>query len=142
MCIDRRETKLVTRNPVTRNSQPGNPQYDIVIHNGIVVTMNPDFDVLEKGFVGIRNGVIRKVASQEDGVPLPEARQGIDACGGIIMPGLVNTHTHAPMSLFRGLADDVPLMQWLNEYIFPAESPCCITSVLCRDDLVWYDLSL
>jgi 5-methylthioadenosine/S-adenosylhomocysteine deaminase len=93
-----------------------------VIHNGIVITMNPDFDMLEKGFVGIRNGVIRKVASQEDDVPLPEARQVIDARRGIIMPGLVNTHTHAPMSLFRGLADDVPLMQWLNEYIFPAES--------------------
>ena len=46
----------------------------------------------------------------------------IDAAGGLIMPGLINTHTHAAMSLFRGLADDMPLMTWLNDHIFPAES--------------------
>jgi 5-methylthioadenosine/S-adenosylhomocysteine deaminase len=50
------------------------------------------------------------------------ARETIDAAGGIIMPGLVNTHTHAAMTLFRGLADDLPLMDWLNDYIFPAEA--------------------
>ena len=45
----------------------------------------------------------------------------IDARGGIVMPGLVNTHTHLPMTLLRGLADDLPLGVWLNEHIFPAE---------------------
>lgn len=103
---------------MTKNNTP----YDIVIHNGTVITMNPDFDVLDKGLIGISNGVIKKVAPQKDVVSLPEAQQRIDARGGIIMPGLVNTHTHAPMSLFRGLADDLPLMKWLNEYIFPAEA--------------------
>jgi 5-methylthioadenosine/S-adenosylhomocysteine deaminase len=50
-----------------------------------------------------------------------EAKTTIDAKGGLILPGLINGHTHAAMSLFRGLADDLPLMEWLNTYIFPAE---------------------
>ena len=51
-----------------------------------------------------------------------KARKTIDACGGLVMPGLVNTHCHAAMTLFRGLADDLELSAWLNEYIFPAEA--------------------
>jgi 5-methylthioadenosine/S-adenosylhomocysteine deaminase len=50
------------------------------------------------------------------------AKKTIDGAGCLLMPGLVNTHTHAPMTLFRGLADDLPLMTWLNEHIFPAEA--------------------
>ena len=53
---------------------------------------------------------------------LPGAIETVDANGGIVMPGLVNTHTHLPMTLFRGLADDLPLMTWLNDHIFPAEA--------------------
>ena len=53
-----------------------------------------------------------------------EASKTIDAREGLIMPGLVNAHTHAPMSLFRGLADDLPLNAWLEDYIFPAEGKC------------------
>ena len=53
---------------------------------------------------------------------LPKAKDVLDAGGGIILPGLVNTHSHLPMTLFRGLADDLPLMEWLNDYIFPAEA--------------------
>src|SRR4029078_5023911 len=49
-------------------------------------------------------------------------RQAIDAAGQVVMPGLVNTHTHAPMVLYRGLADDLALDQWLTKYIFPAEA--------------------
>ncbi len=48
-------------------------------------------------------------------------RTTVDARGQVIMPGLINTHTHAPMVLYRGLADDLALMDWLNKYIFPAE---------------------
>ena len=51
-----------------------------------------------------------------------KARTTIDARGGLVMPGLVNTHCHAAMTLFRGLADDLELSAWLNEYIFPAEA--------------------
>ena len=52
---------------------------------------------------------------------LPPAREYVDAQGALVMPGLVNTHCHAPMVWFRGLADDLPLQQWLTEFIFPAE---------------------
>ena len=51
----------------------------------------------------------------------PEARR-IDAAGGLILPGLINAHTHAPMVFFRGLADDLDLMEWLEEVVFPAEA--------------------
>jgi 5-methylthioadenosine/S-adenosylhomocysteine deaminase len=50
------------------------------------------------------------------------AKETIDAAGGIVLPGLINTHTHAPMVLYRGLSDDLALMEWLEKYIFPAEA--------------------
>ena len=59
------------------------------------------------------------------GRPSPRAfaaRETIDAAGAVVMPGLINTHTHAPMVLYRGLADDLALMEWLQKYIFPAEA--------------------
>ncbi|MDF1592819.1 MAG: amidohydrolase [Desulfobacterales bacterium] len=96
--------------------------YDIVIHNGIIVTMNPGFDVIQNGLIGIKNGKIEQVSAKQTGAALPKAKETIDAAGGIILPGLINTHTHLPMTLFRGLADDLPLKVWLNEHIFPAEA--------------------
>jgi 5-methylthioadenosine/S-adenosylhomocysteine deaminase len=96
--------------------------YNIIIHNGIVLTMNSDFDIIENGVLCIKNGKLAKIESLENDSPIPEGETIIDAQGGIIMPGLVNTHTHLPMSLFRGLADDLPLSVWLNEHMFPAES--------------------
>lgn len=95
--------------------------FDIVIYNGVIVTVNPDFDIIDDGLVCIKDGKLKRVETGSGDLPLPEAQETIDAGGGIIMPGLVNTHTHLPMTLFRGLADDLPLAKWLNEYIFPAE---------------------
>jgi len=97
-------------------------QYDLIIHNGTVLTVNPDFDILSNGILCIRNGVIGSIRTGDSETSLPPATEIIDADGGIIMPGLVNTHTHLPMALFRGLADDLPLQEWLNEHIFPAEA--------------------
>jgi 5-methylthioadenosine/S-adenosylhomocysteine deaminase len=99
-----------------------NTRYDIVVHNGTVLTVNDEFDVFRKGLVCISDGILKRVQDRTDSEPLPAARQVIDAAGGIIMPGLVNTHTHVPMSLFRGLADDLPLTEWLNDHIFKAEA--------------------
>lgn len=96
--------------------------YDIVVHNGTVLTINHDFDVYSRGIVCIADGNLKRVEDKPSDEPLPEAHRVIDARGGIIMPGLVNTHTHAAMSLFRGLADDLPLLSWLNDYIFKAEA--------------------
>jgi 5-methylthioadenosine/S-adenosylhomocysteine deaminase len=96
--------------------------YDIVVHNGIVLTVNGEFDVFREGLVCVADGTLKCVQDRTNDEPLPAARQVIDAAGGIIMPGLVNTHTHVPMSLFRGLADDLPLTEWLNDHIFKAET--------------------
>jgi len=96
--------------------------FDVVVHNGPVVTMNADFDVIPDGLIGIKNGRIQQVSAKPEGAGLPAAKETIDATGGIILPGLINTHTHLPMTLFRGLADDLPLPVWLNEHIFPAEA--------------------
>lgn len=96
--------------------------FNIIIYNGTVLTMNSDLDIIENGVLCIKNDQLVKIESLKNDSPVPEGETIIDAHGGIIMPGLVNTHTHLPMALFRGLADDLPLSVWLNEHIFPAES--------------------
>jgi len=95
---------------------------DTLIFNGTVLTMDPACSILNDGIVGIRDGQIVRLASGPMDGPLPEAEATLDADGGLVLPGLVNAHTHLPMSLFRGLADDLPLSVWLDEHIFPAES--------------------
>jgi len=97
-------------------------QYDLIIHNGMIVTVNPDFEIIRSGFVCIKGGRIERVGLQVSEERLPDAEVVIDAEEGIVLPGLVNTHTHLPMTLFRGLADDLSLMDWLNLHIFPAEA--------------------
>jgi 5-methylthioadenosine/S-adenosylhomocysteine deaminase len=94
---------------------------DLLIRNGLVLTMDRGRSMIPDGAVAVRNGRIAAVGGRT-AVDAGGAAREIDAGGGIIMPGLVNTHTHAAMTLFRGLADDVPLMSWLNDYIFPAEA--------------------
>ncbi len=97
-------------------------EYDIVVDNGIVLSLDKDFSVFNRGRVCIRDSVIRRIEPVEGNAVLPKAGRVIDADGGIVMPGLVNTHTHLPMTLFRGMADDLDLHVWLNDYIFPSES--------------------
>ena len=82
--------------------------------------MDSKCSILKKGLVCINGDTISHVEADDENTF--EADKTIDAKGGLILPGLVNAHTHAAMSLFRGLADDLPLMEWLNNYIFPAES--------------------
>jgi 5-methylthioadenosine/S-adenosylhomocysteine deaminase len=96
--------------------------FDSVIHNGTLVTVDHRRPVIGSGWIGIKHGLIRAIETNLPATPPPCAPLTIDAGGGIVMPGLVNTHTHLPMSLFRGLADDLPLMTWLNDHIFPMEA--------------------
>jgi len=103
---------------------------DILVTNGIVLTMDGDQRTIPGGAVAIRGDRISAVGKAEDLGGDAPARV-IDAHGGIIMPGLVNTHTHAAMTLFRGLADDLPLMAWLNDHIFPAEAALDHPKVYC-----------
>ncbi|MGD9237379.1 MAG: amidohydrolase family protein, partial [Desulfobacterales bacterium] len=95
--------------------------YDLVIHNGTLVTVNRRFDIIPNGLLCIKDGKLERLETIAANQSLPAASETIDAGGGLIMPGLVNSHTHLPMTLFRGLADDLPLDSWLNEHIFPAE---------------------
>ncbi|MBN1663636.1 MAG: amidohydrolase [Deltaproteobacteria bacterium] len=96
--------------------------WDLVISGGTLLTLSEKMEVIEDALVGVRDGAIRFVGKKGDGRP-PEAdsAETIDASGCIVMPGLINTHTHLPMVAFRGMADDMPLMEWLENHIFPAE---------------------
>ncbi len=96
------------------------PIFDILIKNGTILSMDSKNSIIENGLVGIKGDTISYIGK---GVKKRfEAKTVIDAKGGIILPGLINGHTHAAMTLYRGLADDLPLMDWLNNYIFPLES--------------------
>ncbi len=97
-------------------------ELDILIRGGTLLTMSEAMEIVHDPVIGIRDGKILFVdRSGPSTSPLP-AGETLDASHSIILPGLVNTHTHLPMTLFRGLADDLPLMEWLNHHIFPAEA--------------------
>ena len=97
-------------------------QVSLVITNGIVVTVDGGNRVMTPGAVAIDGTDIVAVDSADNIRRQFRGRETIDASGQVVMPGLVNTHTHAPMVLFRGLADDLALQDWLTKYIFPAEA--------------------
>ena len=97
-------------------------QVTLVITGGDVVTMDAHRRVLSPGAVAVDGPDIVAVGSPEDIARRFDAAETIDASGEVVLPGLVNTHTHAPMVMYRGLADDLALMDWLQKYIFPAEA--------------------
>jgi 5-methylthioadenosine/S-adenosylhomocysteine deaminase len=94
--------------------------FDIAVKNGTIITMDSMDSIITDGIIGIEGEQITYIG-KENGNRI-DAKKVIDAKNGLILPGLINGHTHAAMTLFRGLADDLPLMEWLNNYIFPAES--------------------
>lgn len=94
---------------------------DLVVKNGTVITLAKDRRVIPQGAVAVDKGKILAVGPSRDLESRYQGRQVLDAGGALILPGLINTHTHAPMALFRGIADDLRLMEWLERYIFPAE---------------------
>jgi 5-methylthioadenosine/S-adenosylhomocysteine deaminase len=100
-----------------------NDQFDIIIKGGTLLTMSETMDVIDNPVIGIRNGKIAFIKHGDIDVGNSyTAKKVLCAHGSLIMPGLINTHTHLPMVCFRGLADDLPLMDWLHNHIFPAES--------------------
>ena len=95
---------------------------DLVVRNATVVTVDAQRRVIPQGAVAVQGGRIVAVGGAAE---IEERYRGgdvLDAGGGIVLPGLINAHTHAPMVLFRGIADDLKLMDWLQKYIFPAEA--------------------
>lgn len=95
---------------------------DWVIRAKYVVTMDAHSRMIENGAVALRDTRIVGVGSQDDIAHRFQAKHTLDKPDAILAPGLIDTHTHAPMSLFRAIADDMRLEDWLNNFIFPAES--------------------
>jgi 5-methylthioadenosine/S-adenosylhomocysteine deaminase len=94
----------------------------LVITNGIIVTVDGQRRVLNPGAVAVDGTDIVAIDTPDAIAARFTGAETIDAAGQVVMPGLINTHTHAPMVLYRGLADDLKLMDWLQKFIFPAEA--------------------
>jgi len=94
---------------------------DLLLLPTWLVPVEPAGVVLREHALGIRDGRIALIAPREQALRL-EAREVRELPGQLLCPGLVNAHGHAAMTLLRGLADDLPLMSWLQEHIWPAES--------------------
>jgi 5-methylthioadenosine/S-adenosylhomocysteine deaminase len=107
---------------VALSAQNAPRNVDLIVTGGTIVTVDAAGRVIENGAVAIDGADIAAVDTAAAIDKQFRGRETIDASGQIVLPGLINTHTHAPMVLYRGLADDLPLMEWLNNYIFPAES--------------------
>jgi 5-methylthioadenosine/S-adenosylhomocysteine deaminase len=97
--------------------------YDLLITNGLLKTPaspNPDQDT--PSYLAIRAGMIAACGPMAELSGTIAAARTIDVAGNLVMPGLINSHNHCAMTLFRGLADDLPLQTWLQQRIFPAEA--------------------
>jgi 5-methylthioadenosine/S-adenosylhomocysteine deaminase len=97
-------------------------EVDILITDGLIVTMDNSGTIYEPGALAIADDKIIALGNTEGIQKKYRGKKEISARNCIVMPGLVNGHTHAAMTCFRGIADDMELMTWLNDYIFPAEA--------------------
>ncbi len=100
--------------------------FDLLITNATIVTMDSSRRIIEDGIIGVRGDTISFVGTESE--LRAQAMKGftgvqtVDAKGKLVLPGFINGHTHVPMTLLRGLHDDVTLDDWLRKYIFPAEA--------------------
>jgi 5-methylthioadenosine/S-adenosylhomocysteine deaminase len=95
---------------------------DLIIYGDHVLTMEPGLPVLEDGAVAITGNRIIAVGPRAQIDRLYVAARSVSGKGRVVLPGLINGHTHSAMTLFRGMGDDLDLMSWLNDYIFPMEA--------------------
>jgi 5-methylthioadenosine/S-adenosylhomocysteine deaminase len=95
---------------------------DLIVSGGIVVTMDSPRNIYQDGSVAVRGDTIVAVGPRAEIEARFQSVQVLDARGDLVLPGFINGHTHVPMTLFRGLHDDVTLTDWLYKYIFPAEA--------------------
>jgi 5-methylthioadenosine/S-adenosylhomocysteine deaminase len=126
MIIRVRAIAVVAMLTVVFGSQRGAAQQpsavSLIINNGIVITVDGNRRILNPGAVAINGTDIVAVDTPAAIAARYKATQTIDATGKVVMPGLINTHTHAAMVMFRGLGNDLNLMDWLQKYIFPEEA--------------------
>ena len=97
------------------------PNVDLIVEGEYIVTMDEDQTVVKGGAVAIKDGIIIELGPAETISAKYRASEHIKGDNRIVMPGLVNGHQHAAMTLLRGVADDLALKDWLTNYIFPAE---------------------
>src|SRR3954468_1000883 len=107
---------------VVASAQNARRTVSLIVTGATVLTQNDTRQVFSPGAVAINGPDIVDVGALTDITTRFSAAQTIDARDQVVLPGLINTHTHAPMVMFRGLADDLALMDWLQKYIFPAEA--------------------
>lgn len=94
---------------------------NVILKNAIVLTMDLEFRQYEPGAIAIMGNSIQAVGPEVEILNNYSSDQTIDCCGKVLMPGLINSHTHVPMTLLRGLADDLRLDVWLMGYMMPVE---------------------
>ncbi len=109
---------LLTLAPATLAQE----KVDLLITGGTVITMDAQRRVLDDDSIAVRADSIIAVGPRAELETKYQAAKIINAHGAIVMPGLINGHSHAAMSLFRGIAEDLSLDDWLHAYIFPAEA--------------------
>jgi 5-methylthioadenosine/S-adenosylhomocysteine deaminase len=105
---------------------------DLLITGGLVLTLNDRDEILSEGAVAVIGDRIAAVGDASTLLGAVQPRELLDVRDCLVMPGLINLHTHAAMTCFRGLADDLPLETWLHEHIFPAEA-----SHVNEDNVYW-----
>ncbi len=98
------------------------PRVDLIVTGGTIVTMDRERRVFENGAIAVKGDAIVAVGKGAEIQGKFVAARRLDASGKLLLPGLINGHTHAPMTLLRGLKDDVTLEEWLEKSIFPAEA--------------------
>src|SRR3989454_2006623 len=104
------------------SAEPARERVDLIVSGGTIVTMDDARRIIDNGAIAIAHGRIVALGQRTEIEKKYSARETVDASGRIVVPGLINGHTHIPMTLFRGLADDLDLQDWLTKYIFPAEA--------------------
>lgn len=105
----------------TNLSLPPKPMPDTLLITDCTILTEAASPLIPHGFLQITDGLISDMGDM-GGLPQAAGAVSIDACGMLLMPGLINGHNHCAMTLFRGLADDLELVSWLNDHIFPAEA--------------------
>src|SRR5262245_18414221 len=94
---------------------------DILVLGGIIVAMDQRRSILSCGALAVCRDSIAALGQRSEVVETYRAATTLDATGCLVIPGLIDAHTHIPMTLFRGLADDLPLHTWLEQHVWPAE---------------------
>ena len=94
---------------------------DTLLFAGYIITQNNEREIITDGAIAIRDGKILEIGSAKSVRAAYTAEQALEMPDSMLMPGMINSHTHAAMTILRGVADDLPLMDWLNNHIFPVE---------------------